>query len=939
MNARRRDIIAGAAASIISQQALARSRGGIGIVGIGQTFVSVGLDNLNFTPDGINPIDVGNVVVVMSPASPASTATITLGGSDAASFQLTNGGVLPCKVQAKAATGVGSYSITLTGTQGGISNSPFPPSPSPLTLVGSSVGATTSITFANTSGSASPATTPIQTYQVFPRALVPSGSIAVPQIGGSDIPYQADNRIFWDDGSLMGAVYRVLAGSIAGNGTQQITFNVRSGSWVNTSAITTTDITGASDFKVAITNCHTAQVGPAKAGSSGACGFQNVVALTIGGGAITGGTVWGWPTKTGGTFNVTNGSGTGGQVTVSSAGVITGVTPGSGYAFLGTSGSFGASFNAAVSAGTYVKQYAKGPICDAWEVITQWKDATSGTALPHTHATFFVERWKDGSGNFLVFKSICLLGSGLLDTANNLPNYTYDLDWKNGSTVIRGTTNGDHGYTNLLHYSACAMGTFGLDALEDWSANDVALKAIIQQRTPTECDQFKLAGLATPWLAINTSIPTPTVPAYYTYDDSDLGFVYQYQPFGSAGVRSPLGSGGSGHNEAPLWLGNTLHWQNLRAGNTAAAKVWGANNRVAAAHGLGSCQTGAAVLEPATFNLGNVIPAATYSLPGLTPTREAFQITTIPQTGYVNVVINNTGDLFNGLGVYHGAMYAAYPYLFEGSQWLLTIMKRQAFMGLFGEHPAYHRQVTIGSTTYYGLFANETVQHRISAWGMRSLTYASRFMPTAWADGSTNVDQDYCRYVLKNMADYMMALVPFLGSVKVGGSGGTTYTKTIDFTGSGAWPEAFAAGLGFEWTKPFMDDYVMMVLAIASFFWKGTPTGTSLAAWRDYFKIYYVGLWSYAGSHYLSDAYQMTNLLGQPPSQPVRDWTSLGNVASPQAAFFLSHAPGSSGTPYINATFVSGNPTVTLNASCNITATSPLADGSRIKLTTTVSPG
>ncbi len=112
-----------------------------------QTIASVGLDNLTFTPDGISAQDVGNVVVTMSPTSPPASGSITIGGADAALYQLTNSGNLPCKVQAKSTTGVGTDNITLTHTHVGIGNSPF--TSGTITITGSALPALTAeLTFA-----------------------------------------------------------------------------------------------------------------------------------------------------------------------------------------------------------------------------------------------------------------------------------------------------------------------------------------------------------------------------------------------------------------------------------------------------------------------------------------------------------------------------------------------------------------------------------------------------------------------------------------------------------------------------------------------------------------------------------------------------------------------------------------------------------------------
>ncbi len=98
-----------------------------------------------------------------------------------------------------------------------------------------------SLTFANLSASNSPATTPLIIAKGFKRGDVPSGYIAVPTIG-SPLTYQADNRTYWDDGSLRHAVFRCLTGIINAGATTQVTFPVSAGSYTNTSSNTTADI-------------------------------------------------------------------------------------------------------------------------------------------------------------------------------------------------------------------------------------------------------------------------------------------------------------------------------------------------------------------------------------------------------------------------------------------------------------------------------------------------------------------------------------------------------------------------------------------------------------------------------------------------------------------------------------------------------------------------
>jgi hypothetical protein len=92
----------------------------ISVTAIPQTIQSVGLSNSSFAGNSPSGTKVGDVSVVMSPNTPAFAGTLSLGGNDAALFQLvgtaleTNGVVAP-----------GSYNINIVATQSGISNSPF----------------------------------------------------------------------------------------------------------------------------------------------------------------------------------------------------------------------------------------------------------------------------------------------------------------------------------------------------------------------------------------------------------------------------------------------------------------------------------------------------------------------------------------------------------------------------------------------------------------------------------------------------------------------------------------------------------------------------------------------------------------------------------------------------------------------------------------------
>jgi hypothetical protein len=89
-------------------------------VTITPAITAVGLSNTTVSTTG--PANAGTVVgalsVVTNPVGGTYTGVITLGGTNASSFVLTNGGVLPCNLVVGAANlAAGPYSITLSATQ------------------------------------------------------------------------------------------------------------------------------------------------------------------------------------------------------------------------------------------------------------------------------------------------------------------------------------------------------------------------------------------------------------------------------------------------------------------------------------------------------------------------------------------------------------------------------------------------------------------------------------------------------------------------------------------------------------------------------------------------------------------------------------------------------------------------------------------------------
>lgn len=813
---------------------------------------------------------------------------------------------------------------------------------STITSGSSAAPGTYTLTYVNTAGSTSPADLPLAAKQWFVPGDVPTGKIAVPQVGGVDLVYQADQRTYWGDGSLKGAMFCIArSGALTAGASVQISWDIRTGSYDNTSAITTANITGSSDYKIAITNCHTAQPGAAE---SVGVKKQAVASLTIGAGQVTGAKVWFPSNLTVGTVAVpitilvSNGGGAGATLQVVN-GVATILNPGSGYVNVG-SGSFTVAFNDVITAinsggnhanGVSIEQYRKGAVCDGWRA------RTTVSGLNHYHVTFYIERWKKADGSFLAFRACAVYGTGLVDTVNSIPNYTYDLDWKNGSTVIRGVSNGDTVFQTMLHFMGSSGATFGTDSRMDWSTNHAAWNAVQHTRTAAECDQFRKTGIILPYLNLTPTTVVPTTPAYYEQNQAGgINFYGLYQPFGVAGVRAPLGAGGAGPQENPMNTVDGLYWMSLRTGRAGAA-TWLNNLRVAAAHSLGSSQLGSQFFEPTTLYIPNVVPASSQAFAGMTPTRESIYIGTVKTSGYVNTMFEATGafDVNGGPSIpYHQVCCTYGAYIIDGEQWQMDALTHSGTNPLWSFAYSFARTATLGSTLYPALMCNKINNVRVPTWYLRSIGFAASCMPAAWADGTTNIERSYVYYATKCQLDYWNDLVPFIGNVKFGAA--AAIPKTIDYTGTGWWPENFTSARGpdgSELTVPFMDSYNPMVTAMLAYLHQGTTLGTAASTWTKYFKNYNVKLWASPGSHFLCDGYRIRNLEDRPPAPVVDPQWATWSATTPKLAIWPQGLTLNQG---VTISTTAGSSTVGLTAGgVRFTPGVAMANGSRIRLTLT----
>jgi hypothetical protein len=195
------------------------------ITGSSQTISFLQLSNTTYTPNSANAV-VGNVSVVMSPTSPASTAAITVSGANSGGFHVTgagcaniSAGTCTLETNTSGTTGVGPYSdTTLVATQAGISNSPQSYTPPSLTGSGSYVFAANTITVSNQSGAAANGSQTVYPYQ-FGRAFIdgvynPSGAINP----ASQCP-EITAYLSAGTGTLAGAVSNSTSGTLSSSFT------------------------------------------------------------------------------------------------------------------------------------------------------------------------------------------------------------------------------------------------------------------------------------------------------------------------------------------------------------------------------------------------------------------------------------------------------------------------------------------------------------------------------------------------------------------------------------------------------------------------------------------------------------------------------------------------------------------------------------------------
>lgn len=516
----------------------------------------------------------GTIAVTLSPSSPPFSGTLALSGTDASKFSLSST-TLPANLEANGTTptctSIATYNINIVPTQAGVTGSG---TPSPVTITCNPVGSTTvmSKNFFNNSGSSTPAggtsnncstavntCFPVHTFVGFAPGAVPSGSIAVPTVGGSAVRYQADRCARpWSDGSSAGCQFSLFIPQIGAGALEQVVWTVQAGSYNNTSACGVSCVTSNSNLNVKITDVN--QTGVYAPGGDLLANVQTGAYLNPSTGAVTSAVVRSG--YVGGStlycssnvcnlrvYSYVNAGGAGNcagspAYTISNlpltgvTGATTNVTTaGSGCPMGPGSSNATASINTALGNGAYssgnhcgiVRKYLEGPVADGWEVACRFTDDNGTTgqwAPPAPVMRAWVEDWKNADGTVYGLRAVAMVTQDQYVHLGTLSPFTYDVQWYNGATptssggsptCIRcdGPTygTGTATLTNAMNYLpltrivqqfGSAGITFGADARMDWipvnagSATSAELNAVVGTYQAADKVYFKGSHLIPP---------------------------------------------------------------------------------------------------------------------------------------------------------------------------------------------------------------------------------------------------------------------------------------------------------------------------------------------------------------------------------------------------------------------------------------------------------
>lgn len=231
----RRAILAGSASALaFAADANARIKRGIIIVSGSPTITSITLSNTTFTGGSPSGTVVGAITVNMTGGS--FSGSLSVGGTNASDFAISGSNLVTSGVVAN-----GSYSITITATQTGVSNSPY--TGGPYTITGSSGTAVTTFALNSTSSSTQSNIVVELALPLPPATLNSTQALSVSGLSGLS-GVQADQTTTDYQSSIRFQKVAFLA-SLAGNSSNTITLTSSAGSSASGTPIATSDLLAA----------------------------------------------------------------------------------------------------------------------------------------------------------------------------------------------------------------------------------------------------------------------------------------------------------------------------------------------------------------------------------------------------------------------------------------------------------------------------------------------------------------------------------------------------------------------------------------------------------------------------------------------------------------------------------------------------------------------
>ena len=583
----------------------------------------------------------------------------------------------------------------------------------------------------------------------------------VPTVGGKAVRYQADRCArTWYDGSQTGCQFTLFLPGIAAGATEQVVWQVESGSYNHISNCTASCIYENSNLRVQLNQVNQTYyfTSPYVNVAYARFGFYtDPVSGAVTRGVISGQGALGQTPCGSGTCAVTiQGPGCTGSpaANVTFPLTVTITSAGSGCMTEG-SGNFIASINKALINGPYnasnhcgfVRRYLKGPIADGWEIYCRFTDKATGEqeGYPFPGLRAWVEDYKNADGSVYAIRAAAAVVQDEYQPGGTWDSYTYDVQWYNGATATSVTcircvgVSGAPSMTNKLNYlpltrivqmNGGGAFTFGSDARMDWipvnagGATSMALNAVVPTMNTADKAYFKAAQVIEPIDDLVTLQPSSLVLTH-TGDQNiiDDEGSFNSNTLGQQDCVNGWGTGGDHCWFAPVPSSGVNHY----IATTAASDhgfSWLQSIRIATATQF-SCQAG--LYEQATRNPVNYLPSSVFTPPpAMTdPVRSGYGF---PAFGGLVCFGFSSDWSTTGHPNFqwdHYSVYGRYTYLTEGEEWQLQEIDAAAqnMLGVFRDTASY------GGHNFYGMSNQGYLATRLSAWTLNALQEATKFLP------------------------------------------------------------------------------------------------------------------------------------------------------------------------------------------------------------------